>query len=91
MQRQAAKSGTAGTDPYDNGLFMPLRQFIEEPIVKDLLHNGAALQVGTMLLERHTSSILQGTLMKKLQTCTGPHHLKMPAKTIAMIAHTAGV
>ena len=47
MQRQAARSGAAGTDPYDNGLFMPLRQFIEEPIVKDLLHNGAALQVRT--------------------------------------------
>ncbi len=53
-QRQAARSGAAGTagaegsvgtDPYDNGLFMPLRQFIEEPIVQDLLHNGAALQV----------------------------------------------
>ncbi len=53
-QRQAAKSGaagtagaegSAGTDPYDNSLFMPLRTFIEEPIVKDLLHNGAALQV----------------------------------------------
>ena len=53
-QRQAAESGaadaasaegSAGTDPYNNSLFMPLRQFIEEPIVKDLLHNGAALQV----------------------------------------------
>ena len=38
----------AGTDSYDNALFMPLRQFIEEPIVKDLLHNGAALQVGVL-------------------------------------------
>ena len=55
-QRQAAKSGaagaagSAGTDSYDNSLFMPLRQFIEEPIVKDLLHNGAALQVSHSVL-----------------------------------------
>lgn len=31
--------------PYDHPLIMPLRQFIEEPTVDELLHNGAALQV----------------------------------------------
>jgi len=43
-QRQA-NPGSNSADPYDNGLYMPLHDFIEEPIVKDLLHNGAALQV----------------------------------------------
>lgn len=38
--------GSPGTDPYNNGLYIPLHRFVEEPIVKDLLHNGAALQVG---------------------------------------------
>jgi hypothetical protein len=32
-------------DPYDNPLAMPLREFLDAPIVADLLHNGAALQV----------------------------------------------
>jgi hypothetical protein len=32
-------------DPYDNILFMPLTQFLDAPIVQELLHNGAALQV----------------------------------------------
>lgn len=45
MTQRQANPGSKGADPYDNGLYMPLRDFIEEPIVKDLLHNGAALQV----------------------------------------------
>jgi hypothetical protein len=32
-------------DPYDNPLAMPLAQFVDAPIVAELLHNGAALQV----------------------------------------------
>mmetsp|Transcript_3569 Transcript_3569/g.8517 ORF Transcript_3569/g.8517 Transcript_3569/m.8517 type:complete len:551 (+) Transcript_3569:111-1763(+) len=32
-------------DPYNNPLAMPLREFIEHPIVASTIHNGAALQV----------------------------------------------
>ena len=45
MTQRQADPGSKSADPYDNGLYMPLHDFIEEPIVKDLLHNGAALQV----------------------------------------------
>ncbi len=33
-------------DPYDNLLVMPLAEFVEHPIARELLHNGATLQVG---------------------------------------------
>lgn len=33
-------------DPYNNSLVMPLADFIEHPLAHDLLHNGAAHQVG---------------------------------------------
>ena len=32
-------------DPYNNPLVMPLKDFVESPVVADLLHDGAALQV----------------------------------------------
>ena len=32
-------------DPYNNPLIMPLAEFVDAPLVKELLHNGAALQV----------------------------------------------
>ena len=48
MTRRRARPGTEGsqgTDPYDNPLYMPLHQFVEEPMVQEMLHNGASLQV----------------------------------------------
>ena len=48
MTRRRARPGTEGSpgaDPYDNSLYMPLAQFVEEPMVQELLHNGASLQV----------------------------------------------
>lgn len=41
----ASGARVATVDPYDNPLVMPLAEFLEAPIVADLLHNGAALQV----------------------------------------------
>lgn len=41
----ASHSLTGPLDPYDNPSIMPLRDFVNAPIVQDLLHNGAALQV----------------------------------------------
>mmetsp|Transcript_21789 Transcript_21789/g.54868 ORF Transcript_21789/g.54868 Transcript_21789/m.54868 type:complete len:736 (+) Transcript_21789:344-2551(+) len=32
-------------DPYDNPLTMPLREFIEHPLVRNTIHNGATLQL----------------------------------------------
>ena len=32
-------------DAYNNSLVMPLHEFIEHPVVHDLLHNGGAMQV----------------------------------------------
>eukprot|EP00884_Botryococcus_braunii_P009434 jgi/Botrbrau1/18492/Bobra.0072s0071.1 len=32
-------------DPYNNDIAMPLQEFLSDPIVTELLHNGAALQV----------------------------------------------
>ncbi len=32
-------------DPYNNPLIMPLAEFVDAPLVEELLHNGAALQV----------------------------------------------
>ena len=32
-------------DPYDNPLVMSLKEFVEHPISKELLHNGQAFQV----------------------------------------------
>ncbi len=32
-------------DPYNNPLIMPLADFIDAPLVEELLHNGASLQV----------------------------------------------
>jgi hypothetical protein len=37
-------------DPYNNHLFMPLADFIHQPIAQELLHNGATFQVGVALL-----------------------------------------
>jgi hypothetical protein len=37
--------GNQGADPYDHSLYMSMQQFVEEPLVQELLHNGAALQV----------------------------------------------
>ena len=48
---RAPRAGAEGTpappplDPYNNPLAMPLAEFLDAPIVADLLHNGAALQV----------------------------------------------
>ncbi len=58
-------------DAYNNSLVMPLHEFIEHPVVHDLLHNGGAMQViclllalqflcngyATELLERRSASI----------------------------------
>ena len=79
-QRQAARNGTAGiegsagTDPYDNVLFMPLRQFVEEPIVKDLLHNGAALQVGQCIRLSYSISDPKASLQRSCSS-VGSHNL----------------
>jgi hypothetical protein len=43
-------------DPYHNELVMPLTEFLEQPIVEDLLHNGATLQARTLLAECQLSS-----------------------------------
>ena len=32
-------------DPYDNPLVMSLKEFVEHPMSKELLHNGQAFQV----------------------------------------------
>ena len=32
-------------DPYDNPLVMSLKEFVEHPISKELLHNGQTFQV----------------------------------------------
>lgn len=32
-------------DPYNNPLIMPLAEFVDAPLVEELLHNGAAIQV----------------------------------------------
>jgi hypothetical protein len=51
MERRRAGTGTEvpgvaqGADPYNHSLYMPLQQFVEEPLVQELLHDGAALQV----------------------------------------------
>ena len=37
--------GAQGADPYNHSLYMSLQQFVEEPLVQELLHDGAALQV----------------------------------------------
>lgn len=37
--------GSQGADPYNHSLYMSLQQFVEEPLVKELLHDGTALQV----------------------------------------------
>lgn len=33
-------------DPYNNRMFMPLAEFMRQPIAGELLHNGELLQVG---------------------------------------------
>ena len=48
MARRRVRPGTEGStgaDPYDNSLYMPLAQFVEEHMVQELLHNGESLQV----------------------------------------------
>jgi hypothetical protein len=39
--------------PYDNVLFMPLKEFTEDPVAFELLHNGQTLQVRSMLLSNY--------------------------------------
>jgi hypothetical protein len=39
--------------PYDNVLFMPLKEFTEDPVAFELLHNGQTLQVRSMLLSSY--------------------------------------
>jgi hypothetical protein len=60
-RRQASATAplaAAQLDPYDNPLIMPLKTFIEEPIVADLLHNGAAFQVAPIFGERVTAAVV---------------------------------
>ena len=51
MERKRAEigaevpGGSQGADPYNHSLYMSLQQFVEEPLVKELLHDGTALQV----------------------------------------------
>ena len=41
----SAGSAASPLDPYNNSLVMPLAEFIEHPLAKELVHNGQSLQV----------------------------------------------
>eukprot|EP00898_Chlorokybus_atmophyticus_P005793 jgi/Chlat1/6214/Chrsp44S05748 len=43
--QQQSNTGSASLDPYDNPHVMSLRDFIRHPLVYELLHNGATLQL----------------------------------------------
>ncbi|BDA40770.1 Protein-tyrosine sulfotransferase [Coccomyxa sp. Obi] len=49
IKRRALENPTSSLsgqlDPYNNPLIMPLAEFVDAPIVEELLHNGASLQV----------------------------------------------
>ena len=41
----AAEQNLPPLDPFNNSLIMPLAEFIEHPMARDVVHNGAAFQV----------------------------------------------
>ena len=48
-RREEAAKKLPPLDAYNNSLVMPLHEFIEHPVVLDLLHNGGAMQVRSVL------------------------------------------
>lgn len=59
-------------DSYNNSLVMPLHEFIEHPIVHDLLHNGGAMQVRQCTRFLRLQYVLSG--VHELQVvCSIPH------------------